>query len=78
MRRVAIWLGLAVAALGILAGLMPVRAGGDECGSAFAPDGLQSAACGDTRSLVWVPAVPLIVVGAAAAGGGALARLMKD
>ena len=71
VNRVLLWVGLAVFAAGVAAGLVPLSSSGVSCGVAFAGSDEASRAalsgighdCDGARSLVWAFAVALIVAG---------------
>jgi hypothetical protein len=78
--KVLSWVGLAVLGVGALVGLIPVSSGGASCGSAFfgsddayvsdlvdsfsGVSGSRADSCDDLRSLVRIPAIVLLVLGA--------------
>lgn len=70
--RVVVVVGLALAAAGLVLGLLPVPGDMAGCGSPFQPaDTLSGAAvCGDRLAAQRVPAVELLVVGGALALAG--------
>lgn len=64
--KVLSWVGLVLLAVGLLVGLLPLSSQGEGCGSAFraANPFLTPPSCDDIRSLVRIPAVVLLVLGA--------------
>lgn len=82
--KVLSWVGLAVLAVGVLVGLIPVSSGGSSCGSAFfgsddayvsdlvdsfsGISGSSAESCDGLRSVIRVPAIVLLVIGGGLAG----------
>ena len=72
--RVLALLGFAVAAAGIIAGVMPIKDAGVSCGRAFGGSG-DRLTCVDKRASVRLVLVPMIVAGGAV---GAVAWIGRD
>jgi hypothetical protein len=73
--RVLLWVGLVTLGAGVLVGLLPLASQGESCGSAFhAGNPFLTAAptCDDLRSLVRVPGIVLVVLGAGLSAVSAL------
>jgi hypothetical protein len=92
--RVLALLGLAVAAAGILAGLLPISSGGESCGGGFwstgaardadltasvgGRDGTAVAGCKDKRATVRLVVIPMIVAGGAVGAVAWIGRNDED